>query len=74
VGRHNYYCAGYNAFTAPGYVTENYISIVETVIYDIATDKVLWSAITETRENVPYKAIASYLETISKSLQESGLF
>ena len=73
-GWYNYYGAGYNAFNAPGYVTENYISTVETVIYDIATDKVLWSAITETRENVPSKAIASYLETISKSLQESGLF
>jgi len=73
-GWHNYYGAGYNAFNTPGYFTENYISTVETVIYDIATDKVLWSAITETRENVPSKAIASYLETIGKSLQESGLF
>lgn len=73
-GWHNYYGAGYSAFSVPGYVTENYISTVETVIYDIATDKVLWSAITETRENQPSKAIASYLETISKSLQESGLF
>jgi hypothetical protein len=73
-GWYNYYGAGYNVFNTPGYLTENYISTVETVIYDIATDKILWSAITETRENVPSKAIASYLETISKSLQESGLF
>ncbi len=73
-GWYNYYGAGYNAFNAPGYVTENYISTVETVIYDIATDKVLWSAITETRENTPPKAIASYLETLGKALQESGLF
>ena len=73
-GWYNYYGAGYNAFNAPGYVTENYISTVETVIYDIATDKVLWSAITETRENTPSKAIASYLETIGKALQENGLF
>ena len=73
-GWYNYYGAGYTAFSAPGYFTENYISTVETVIYDIAADKVLWSAITETRENQPSKAIASYLETISSSLQESGLF
>jgi len=73
-GWYNYYGAGYNAFNTPGYFTENYISTVETVIYDIDTDKVIWSAITETRENVPSKAIASYLETIGKSLQESGLF
>ena len=73
-GWYNYYGAGYSAFNAPGYCTENYISTVETVIYDIATDKVLWSAITETRENTPSKAIASYLETIGKALQENGLF
>lgn len=73
-GWYNYYGSGYRAFSAPGYFTENYISTVETVIYDIATDKVLWSAMTETRENQPSKAIASYLETISKALQESGLF
>lgn len=73
-GWYNYYGAGYSAFNAPGYFTENYISTVETVIYDIATDKVLWSAITETRENTPSKAIASYLETIGKALQENGLF
>ena len=73
-GWHNYYGAGYNAFSVPGYVTENYISTVETVIYDIATDQVLWPAIMETRSNQPSKAIESYLETIGKSLQESGLF
>ena len=73
-GWYNYYGAGYSAFNAPGYFTENYISTVETVIYDISTDKVLWSAITETRENTPSKAIASYLETIGKALQENGLF
>ena len=73
-GWYNYYGAGYSAFNAPGYFTENHISTVETVIYDIATDKVLWSAITETRENEPSRAIASYLEVIGKSLRESGLF
>jgi hypothetical protein len=73
-GWYNYYRGGYNAFMAPGYVTENYISTVETAIYDIATEQVLWSMITETRENEVPKAIASYLATISKSLADSGLF
>ena len=43
-------------------------------IDQVDKDKALWSAMTETRENQPSKAIASFLETISKSLPESGLF
>ncbi len=73
-GWHNYYGRGYNVFRTPGYVIEKYISTVETVLFDITTDKVLWSTVTTTRENVVSKAIASYLKTIDTSLAESGLF
>ena len=73
-GWHNYYGAGYNHFMAPGYATVNYISTVETAIYDIAADKLLWSTITETKGNVPDEAIRSYLNTIEKPLEESELF
>lgn len=73
-GWYDYYRGGYNAFMAPGYVTENYISTVETAIYSIATEKILWSTITETREGSASKSIESYLKTINTSLAESGLF
>jgi hypothetical protein len=73
-GWHNYYGRGYRAFTTPGYTIENLISRVETAIFDIATDKILWSTVTETKENVVPVAINSYLKTIDKSLEESGLF
>ena len=73
-GWHNYYGRGYNVFTTPGYVIEKYISTVETVIFDIATDKILWSTVTKTRENVVSKAIESYLKTIDTSLADSELF
>jgi hypothetical protein len=73
-GWYNYYLGGYNAFINPEYVTENYISYVETAIYDIDTDKVLWTTLTETREGSVPQSIDSYLKTISKSLMDSGLF
>ena len=73
-GWHNYYGRGYNVFRTPGYVIEKYISTVETVLFDIATDKILWSTVTTTRENIVAKAIESYLKTIDSPLADSGLF
>jgi len=73
-GWYNYYAYGHNAFWNPGYTTENYISTVETAIYDIDSDKIIWTAVTETRENTVPAAINSYLKAIDKSLTASGLF
>ncbi len=73
-GWYNYYGGGYNRFMTPGYTIENYISTVETAIFDIATDKVLWTTLTTTKGNVVPEAIKDYLLTINKSLAESGLF
>ena len=73
-GWYNYYWSGYDAFMDPGYVTENYVSTVETAVYDFATDKILWSTVTETRENTVDGAIRSYLKAIVKPLSDSGLF
>jgi hypothetical protein len=73
-GWHNYYGGGYNRFRTPGYTTETYISTVETEIFDIATDYILWTTLTETKGNVVPEAIKDYLQTIDKSFVESELF
>jgi len=73
-GWYNYYGYGYNAFMIPGYTEENYVSTVETVVYEFASDKILWSTVTETRENTVSGAIQSYLNAIGKPLSDSGLF
>jgi len=73
-GWHNYYGGGYNRFMTPGYTTETYISTVETAIFDITTDKILWTTLTKTKGNVVPEAIKDYLQTINKSLAESELF
>ena len=59
---------------SPGYVIEKHISTVETAIYDINTDKILWTTLTEMKGNVVPEAIKSYLKTIGKALEESELF
>jgi len=73
-GWHNYYGSAYNSFNTPGYVTEDYVSTVETAVFDIDSDKILWTTITETKGNSAPKAIDSYLKTIDKALDASGLF
>ena len=73
-GWHNYYGGAYNSFMSPGYVIEKHISTVETAIFDIDTDKILWTTLTETKGNVVPEAIKSYLKTIDKALKESELF
>jgi len=73
-GWYDYYGAGRAVMLSPGYTIENYTSTVETVVYTLATDKILWGTVTDTKENVVPKAIDSYLKTIDKSLAASGLF
>lgn len=73
-GWHNYYGGAHRMFRTPGYTIEKYISTVETAIFDMATDKILWSTVTQTKGNVIPEAVKSYLETINTSLAESGRF
>lgn len=73
-GWHNYYGGAHRMFRTPGYTIEKHLSTVETAIFDMGTDKVLWSTVTQTRGNVIPEAVKSYLETIDTSLKESGLF
>ena len=73
-GWYDYYGASRAVMLSPGYSIENYTSTVETVVYSLATNKILWGTVTDTRENAVPKAIDSYLKTIDKSFATSGLF
>jgi hypothetical protein len=73
-GWYDYYGGGRGILLAPGYNIENYTSTVETAIYSIPTDRILWATVTDTKENAVPKAIDSYLKAIDKSLAASGLF
>lgn len=42
-----FYQQGWTSFTTPGYYSMNKTFIVETVVYSIKEDKIIWSGITE---------------------------
>ena len=74
MGYYGYYGGGYTVMSTPGYSTEYNISTVETTLFSTATNKRVWSTITETTETWVSKAIDSYIKVIGKSISESGLF
>ena len=65
---------GYTVMSTPGYTTEYNISTVETTLFSTATNKRVWSTITETTETSVNKAIDSYIKVMGKTISESGLF
>ena len=74
MGYYGYYGGGHTVMSTPGYTTEYNISTVETTLFSTATNKRVWSTITETTETSVNKAIDSYIKVMGKTISESGLF
>lgn len=73
-GWYGYYGGAYSVYNTPGR-TYNYTEVtVETVIFDLASDKPVWSAVTRTTEEKKFEAIESYIKGIHGPLSASGLF
>jgi hypothetical protein len=68
------YAPGYPHAYTPGYTTETLYNIAEANLYDAATGKIVWSAVTETEmRGNDEKAIKTYASKIVKSLRKQGL-
>ena len=74
MGYYGYYGGGSTVMSTPGYSTEYNISTVETTLFSTATNKRVWSTVTDTTETSVNKAINSYIKVIGKTINESGLF
>ena len=74
LGYYGYYGGGYSAISTPGYSTEYNIATIETTVFDAASNKRVWSTITETTETSVKTGINSYTKVIGKSVTASGLF
>ena len=72
-GWHGYYGSGYQAYRTPGRTYNYREATVETIIYDIAGDKPVWSALTRTTEEKKFELIESYIKGIRRPLMASGL-
>jgi hypothetical protein len=71
---HGYYDNSYQITTSPAYSVDYIISTVETNIYDAKSEKLVWSAMTETSETGKAQAIRSFIQEMSKKLKASRLF
>jgi len=67
----HYYGYGYEAMYTPGYVVEDDYAIVETNLYDIKGDKLLWSAASETEiKGSNQDMITSFIQIMVKTMVE----
>jgi hypothetical protein len=69
-----YYGAGYNTMYTPGYVVEDKFAIAEANLYDVATEKLIWTAATETWINsAEPKLIKEYVGLMIRELEKGGM-
>ena len=64
----------YEEFRTPDYEIDQKIALVESIIFNVDKEKLVWSATTKTTEESVPAAIRSYRDAIGKQLKSSGLF
>jgi hypothetical protein len=72
-GWYGYYSMGYSYMTSPGYVEENKVYRVETNLYDINGDKLIWSGLTETTlisGDAPDSEISPMIATLAYDMEK----
>jgi len=73
-GFYGYRGYGWGAAYSPGYMTTNTIVSVETNLYQLDGDKLLWSGVTETfNPNEIGKMINEIADAVGKNLRQRGL-
>ena len=69
-----YYRFGYDAFTRPGYSTEYNYALMETNLYDLSLDHLVWAATTETGvDKLNQALIKPYIGNLMKLMADYGL-
>lgn len=69
-----YYAYGWGGVYSPGYVTMDSLFMVETLIYDVRADKLLWAGLSLTKN--PRRVdefMKDLVSTVAKQLQKQGL-
>lgn len=69
-----YYGAGYGMMHTPGYVVEDQFAIAEANLYDVDSEKLVWTAATETwLKSSERKLIREYVDRIITEMQKGGI-
>ena len=70
----DYYGHGYQAIYTPGYVAEDEYALMETNLYDAGSDKLIWSAASETMiMGSDQNQIKSYIGVMVNTMSEQNL-
>jgi flavin-binding protein dodecin len=72
-GWYGYYSTGYSYMSSPGYVANNEVYRLETNLYDLQGDKLVWTGITETTlitGDPPQNEIQPLIETLSYEMEK----
>jgi hypothetical protein len=69
-----YYGASYNIVSSPGYTVEDRIAMAEAKLFDVKTEKLIWSAESDTMlHEVNQELIADYVAQIMEQMKMGGL-
>lgn len=70
----SYYAYGYDSFYSPGYYTEDKIYYLEANIYDVKTEKLVWSAQSETYNPSSFEDfLKGYTTALSEKMKSDGI-
>ena len=72
-GWYGYYSMGYSYQSSPGYVAEDHVFRIETNFYDLQTDKLAWSGLTEstlTTSEAPESEIKPFIDLIVYDMEK----
>ena len=74
-GWHSYYRTGYERVTRPGYVAEYEVLTLETNVYAVEGEKLIYSAISETTvESMSDAELRSFIDVMVANMSDNGLF
>lgn len=73
-GFYGYYNQAYQVVSTPDYLVEDKIYVVETNLYDVATEKLVWTGISETlNPESSVKGVESVGQVIASTLRKEGM-
>jgi hypothetical protein len=72
-GWYGYYSMGYSYQSSPGYVAEDHVFRIETNLYDVQNDKLVWSGLTETTlssGSAPDTEVKPFIDLIAYNMEK----
>jgi len=75
-GWYGYYSTGYTYMSDPGYVTEDKVYRLETNLYDLGNERLLWSGLTETTVMLgdsPTDQIVPVIQLLLYDMEKKGV-